>query len=206
MVQERGSAHGMVSLTSSHLTSFSTSASQQCSSSSGLSNLTTRSSQKPSLSLQPCSFHLFYTQTSLKSWRQSQSPLCHLRLTLLPICVSILLCCNCSCLSHRTSCHRIQCTLVGIHSVVSQKHHLPSCRDLGFIAPSPPSLPPWPIEEITASIFYLHHLLPLSRSCLHHLSLQFIHAFLSWSPQFHSCFLTPIPTSISSPHSSQNDL
>ena len=43
------------------------------SSSSGLSNHTTRSSQKATLFLQPCSFHLFYTQTSWKSWPQSQS-------------------------------------------------------------------------------------------------------------------------------------
>ena len=173
------------------------------SSSSGLSNHTPRSSQKPSLLLQPCSFHLFYTQTSQKSWPQSQSPppskvSLNLQLTLLPSCVSIPRHCNCSCWSHRTS-HSGASPHLAVstyHSVASQKHHPPTqlqrpgihWHPLLFVSP------PWPTEKITASVSFPHHfLLTLPGSCLHHLSLWFIQAFLNWSPQSHFCFLTPTP-------------
>ena len=132
------------------MTSFSTSTSQQCQA--ALVFLTIQqdlprkqlfsSSLVPLISFTPKLLERVDHKVSLY--------FCHLQLTLLPSCVSIPHHCSCSFGSHRTSHSGASphSAVSTYHLVVSQKHHPPSCRDLGFTGIlSSLSLPHDPLKE-----------------------------------------------------------
>ena len=145
------------------VTLFSTSASQQCQAALVFLTIQQDLPRNHLFSCSPAPFISFTPRRLERVDHKVSLHFCHLQLTLLPSCVSVPRHCNCSCWSHRTS-HSGASPHLAVstyHSVVSQKLHPPSCRDLGFIGVLSSSLPHDPLkksQQVCPSyiIYYLH--------------------------------------------------